>query len=485
MHPTLKWIAGNRRGVALAAALALTLAAGVTSRALATRAPASGTGNSLFAAQGPVRLAGELEGTKLLRGGDGLARLELTIAGQPPEGAAAHRRVPTDVVVILDRSGSMEGEKLDRARAATRALLRELGSDDRFALVAYASDAQVAIPLTAVTRERLGALDERINSLEVQGGTNISAGLDLGVATALASHSAGRTARVIVISDGQANQGDVTLEGLAGRAQRAAEHACVVSSIGVGADFDERVMSALADSGTGNFYYLDERRDLASIFAREFDAARATVASALQVEVTPAPGVRLVDAAGYPLEARGDSVVFSPGALFAGQERRIWLTLSVPDRGAAEQTLGKFALRYDRDGEHESLELPGAFRVAWAEREADVVHALSPAAWERSVAQESFGQLEDRVAELVRSGDRQRALDEVRHFYTRVGSLNATVASAPVAKKLEEAKALERDVQDAFTGENQAAKQNELSKAKLESGTDTRRKGAKAQGVAK
>jgi Ca-activated chloride channel family protein len=387
--------------------------------------------------------------------------------------------VPSDVLVILDRSGSMEGEKIEHARAAVRELLRQLGPDDRFALVSYASEARVDVPLSGVSR----TLEAVVDGITASGGTNLSGGLDLGIESVLAGRAKlGRASRVIVISDGLANEGDSSREGLVSRVRRAAQREWVVTAVGVGSDFDEQLMGALADAGTGNFYYLDQSRDLASVFAREFDAARGTVASALEIEIAPAPGVRVVDAAGYPLETRGGAVWFAPGALFAGQERRIWVTLRVPE-GAGEQSLGKVTLRYEREGQRESLELPDSFRVAWADRPADVAKSLSPEAWERSVAQESYGELEGRVADLVKSGRRDEAKGLVSEFRQRVGSMNATVNSAPVSKKLEEAKSLDAEIDDAFSGAGQADKQNRLSKSKLQSGKDARRAGAKAQAV--
>jgi Ca-activated chloride channel family protein len=484
METTLSWITRHRRGAVLGAALALTLAAGVTSRALATRGVEAlgGAGSALFAAQGPVRLSGELEGTKLLRGGDGLARLELSISGHSDEPAATARRLPTEVVVVLDRSGSMEGEKLLRAKAATRALLRELGPGDLFELVAYANEAVVVVPPTAVTRENLASLDARIDAVAVDGGTNIAAGLDLGMQGVRARSSDGGAARLILISDGMANVGDTSLSGLTGRARETARSG-VVSAIGVGSDFDERVMAAIADAGTGNFYYLDEQRDLARIFAHELGAARTTVASALQVEIRPAPGVRVVEAAGYPLERDGDIVRFSPGALFDGQDRRIWVTLAVSESGADAQSLGRFGVRYEHAGRQESLELPESLRVSWADRTDDVVRALSPAAWERSVQQEAYGKLEEKVAGYVRAGEPQRAYDEISSFKSRVDPVNGVMQSPAVAKKLDQLKDLEADVHEAFSGENQPEKQNRLAKSKAESSVDARRMGAKVEGA--
>ncbi|HTO08367.1 MAG TPA: VWA domain-containing protein [Myxococcota bacterium] len=487
MQTTLSWIARNRRTAVLGTALALTLAAGVSSRALTRQmagAPHPGSGGvatSLFASQGPVRLAAELEGTKLLRGGEGVARVELSIAGHSDDPAAL-QRVPSDVIVVLDRSGSMEGEKLARAKTATSALLSEMGADDLFALVAYANDAVVAIPATPVTPANREWLDSSVSGLGVEGGTNIAAALELGLRQVGLQARKGHAVRMILISDGMANVGDTSLEGLTGRAHRASASSCVVSSIGVGSDFDERVMAAIADAGTGNFYYLDEQRDLAQIFTREFGAARATLASALQVEITPAPGVRVVDAAGYPLERDGDTVRFTPGALFDGQDRRIWVTLAVSEGAASPQSLGRFGLRYERDGQRESLELPEALAVSWAERQEEVVRSYAPAAWGRSVVQEEYGELESKVAEYVRQNEPQRALAAIGEFKQRVDAVNGFVQSPAVTEKLGRLEGLEQDVNDAFTGANQAEKRNQLSKAKAESSLDARRQGAKGEG---
>ena len=106
------------------------------------------------------------------------------------------------------------------------------------------------------------------------GGTNMSSGLDLGLDTIDRMRASGRTSRAILISDGLANQGDATPEGLLRRAGRAARGEYVLTTVGVGADFNEYLMSALADAGTGNYYYLNRSDDLGSVFAREFDAAR-------------------------------------------------------------------------------------------------------------------------------------------------------------------------------------------------------------------
>src|SRR3989442_7536002 len=105
-------------------------------------------GGTTYAAPGggPVTFTGHLDRTSVLRGGDGLVRMELAIGGGTDVAERAARR-PTDLVVVLDRSGSMEGEKIEHARAAVRELIGRLGVDDRFALVTYSDAAALAVPL--------------------------------------------------------------------------------------------------------------------------------------------------------------------------------------------------------------------------------------------------------------------------------------------------------------------------------------------------
>src|SRR5262249_31111675 len=138
----------------------------------------------------------------------------------------------------------------------------------------------------------------------------------------------------------------------------------VLSTVGVGADFNEYVMTALADAGTGNYYYLRGGADLASVFAREFDAARTTVASAVAVDIDPPDRLRVVDAGGYPLEQAGSTVRFRPGALFGGQERRVWVTFAVPQSTVGEHDLGRIALGWGDGAARTTIALADVPRIA-------------------------------------------------------------------------------------------------------------------------
>jgi hypothetical protein len=215
------------------------------------------------------------------------------------------------------------------------------------------------------------------------------------------------------------------------------------------------------------------------VFAREFGATRATVASAVAVEIVPADGVRVLDAAGYPLEASGGRVVLRPGTLFGGQERRVWVTLAVPHDRPAEHELGRFALTYKRGDALETLAFGETPKVACVASADDFFASVDVPAWERSVMVEGFNKMQDEVAREVKAGRRDAAHMLMRQFRSDTQAMNARLKSPAVAQKLEAIGELESRVTDAFEGDDQRAKQNALSKGSAAAAYDARRPGSK------
>jgi Ca-activated chloride channel family protein len=476
---------GTRRpGLWIAAALMLLTTAG----ALAAR---SGTGRTdaippaalHYAAplSGPVRFEGALDRGSLLAGGDGIVKLELRMAAEERP-AVAPVRVPTDLTVVLDRSGSMNGEPLAHAKAAVRELVARLSPGDRFALVTFASDGDLRVPLAPVAsgRERFLAA---IDAVRAGGGTAMSRGLDLAaqaLASGRATGGAGRAVRVVLVSDGHANEGDPSFAGLRDRAARAVAGEYVLSTVGVGEGFDEHLMAALADAGTGNFYYLQHVEDLGAVFAGEFESARQTVATALRVAIEPGPGVEVVDAAGYPLERERGRVSFRPGDLFAGQDRRIWVTLRARDGEPGLQELGRFTLAYRAGGDLRELafsETPQVARVAQAK---EFFAAVDQDAFDRQLASDGVGSLKHAVAEAMRVGDLPSAravveefLADSTAFYARMGR------DAGESKAVQEAEDLRGLIDAAVAPSAPAEAPNRLRKQLSVEAVDGRRQGAK------
>lgn len=437
-------------------------------------------GTTHFAAnpKTPVYFQGNLDRTAVLQGSDGIVRMQLVI-GAESRPAVDAERWPTDLVVILDRSGSMGGVKIQHARAAIRELVAKLGPQDRFALVTYSSGAHLAIPFGYARGAAPDAWLRTVESIGASGGTNMSSGLDVAVSAIARTRADGRVPRAILISDGLANEGDASQSGLMRRASSAARGEYMLSTVGVGADFNEVLMTALADAGTGNYYYLESAHGLGQIFAGEFNAARTTVASGLAVHIAPTDGVQVVEAGGYPLERNGGRVTFRPGSVFAGQERQVWVTLRVPNGELGDRALGEFTLSYTVEGERASLSFSEMPVVACVVDKDRFIASVEPSYWERSVVREAFGALQEDVARFVREGRRDAALDAISVYKKENEELNAHFNSPRVRSQLEAAESLAGEVDDAFQGPRQAEKRNRLSKQTSAESVDQRRAGNK------
>jgi Ca-activated chloride channel family protein len=346
--------------------------------------------------------------------------------------------------------------------------------------VSYASDARVDVPLAQVGGWNRAAVLAAIESLEASGGTNMSSGLDLATRLVAAARGAGRAPRVVLLSDGHANEGDASVAGLTARADRAVADEFVLSAVGVGEGFDEALMSALADAGTGNFYYLRDASALGGVFAGEFAAARETVASGLAVRIAPAPGIEVLDAAGYPLDRDGGNVSFRPGSLFAGQERRVWVTFRVPASGAGPFALGGVALDFSQGGARRTLRLDEMPSVALVETEKAFVASVDRSAWEKSASEDELGQLKQRVSRAISAGEPAKAAAEIDGYVVRNAGLGAALGSQVMADRVEEVRSLGVQVEEAFAPSPKApALQNQLKKQLAAEGRDDRRAGSK------
>ena len=423
-----------------------------------------------------VGMTATLDRTSVMVGKDGEVRAELVITA-PTETEAIERR-DTDLVVILDRSGSMQGDKLHNSKDAIGELISQLGPRDRFALVTYSDDAGVLVPLAHASASNKSSWRSTVDRVRADGYTNMSAGMERAFDLIESNRTAGRAARAVLLSDGLPNLGDPSSEGLFRRASRAPRGEYVMSAIGVGEDFNEFLMTRLADAGTGNYHFLANGADLGKVFANELNTARATVASNVAVTIKPAANISVVDASGYPLELqRSGDVVFRPGILFSGQERRIWVTFKVRADNEGTIALGDVSMSYKRNGEAKTIALATRPSVTAVVDKTVYYSSIDKDNWERSVVTEEYNELKTRVSRAVSNGRKDEAMGYLRDYRTKNAEANFHVQSAAVDDNLSELDGLEAEVEEAFEGEDQRAKQNIFSKTKSEDAYKSRRVG--------
>ena len=182
-----------------------------------------------------MQLAGTLSQPKLVQGSNGTVYLDLTIATPATALSSVHRA--SDVVVVLDRSGSMAADnRLPYAKEAVRSIVGRLQADDRFALVTFDSSATVTTALVHVTDAIREQIARQLDGIHPGASTNISDGL-LKAHALLAGSGAERSRRVLLLSDGEANMGVVDPQELGKIAASFSTHGAVLSTIGMGLGF--------------------------------------------------------------------------------------------------------------------------------------------------------------------------------------------------------------------------------------------------------
>jgi Ca-activated chloride channel homolog len=421
--------------------------------AIAGLGEAPGATTRLEASDGTVHLTATADRRAVLQNGDGVVHVEVSVKADAVAGTS--EPAPTDLVVVLDRSGSMDGQKLDYAKQALLGLIERVGPADRLGVVTFDDSAAVLFPPESPTgsaRDRWRAL---VRSVAIGGGTNIRDGLDAGMRLLL-ERSQQRVTRVLLLSDGQDTGGN-SFETLVGRARAIGSKQAVLSTLGIGQDFDERVMTALASAGTGAFYYLAKLEVLPGMLDAELKTATQTYASGAELRLRTGDGVQVSSAGGMPLERRGEELVVPIGSLYAARERKVWLTLHVPTEGLSEHALGELALRYRRSGEEVEVRAAALPKVACLASQDRFEAEIDADVWGRAMLEEELTRAREELGDAIARGtakdvdssvvrvEQQRALAARLGQLAVVKELNVLQSEGDGAKRAQQAAPAERN----------------------------------------
>ncbi len=268
--------------------------------------------------QGPWIHAQPDSDAVLARGGEGFVGVWVDV----PVAAQGRVRAPVDLALVIDTSGSMEGAKIQAARASARSLVQHLADGDILSVDVFSDAARPLIPPVRLTPETRARVLSTLAELGTGGSTNMFDGLQLAemhVAQAPADHP---VRRIVMISDGQANVGPSSPEALGEVAGHALTFGAQVTSLGVGLDYDERTLDAIAERTSGRLFHVGDPREMEGTLEREIALLSSTMADQALIEIVPAPGVEIAGVDGARMEWGSGRVARVPlGALYAGQHR--------------------------------------------------------------------------------------------------------------------------------------------------------------------
>ncbi len=329
----------NRTKAIVVIAALLSLAAILLARTGSTVTPDP----TPVAGKGNVAIGAAPSDRYVLVGGGGEVFLDISLAGLA---RLKPRQLPINLALVIDRSGSMAGQKLEHAREAARAVVSRLREGDRIAIVTYGSDVTVLVPSTLISESTRASVLASIDTIVDRGGTFLSGGLESGRDEVLRHGRGGHVNRVVLISDGQANEGVTGTAELAAMARQAALQGVHVTTMGVGLDFNENLMTALAEHGGGHYYFIESSGAMASIFSKELETMLATVARTASLRLTLEPGVELLDLYGYTFERNGREVRLDLPDLYSGQSRKLIARLRAPADREGKVALARVELAY-------------------------------------------------------------------------------------------------------------------------------------------
>ena len=281
---------------------------------------------------------------------DGASSLDLLLTIATPElpAAQAQPRPPLNLALVIDRSGSMAGRKLSYARKAARFLAGELTTRDRLAIVTFDGEVQVVVPSTPVADPL--AFIAAINTIHSGGCTALFDGWLAGAMQVAEHLEPNALNRVLLLSDGQANEGLTNTAEIAAKVAGLTAKGISTSAFGLGDGFDEDLMGAMATSGDGTLAFIESPGQLPDLYASELQGLANTLGKRVSIGIRTKQGAELVDVLN-DLDTTEAGNYRLPN-LRAGQELNVGVRLQLP-AWMPNQEIASVRLAWDAPGSAE------------------------------------------------------------------------------------------------------------------------------------
>jgi Ca-activated chloride channel family protein len=290
------------------------------------------------AAGNTLTLKAELEKPILPASVKQTALIRITLLAPETDLPEKDRKNKVNLSIVLDKSGSMSSRnKMREARTAAITALQMLRRGDMFSIITYDTSPQVLIPATALTPENRARAIGLIQDIRPEGNTALFGGVSLGANEIRKNAKENFVNRLILLSDGLANVGPSSPAELGRFGASLIKENISVSTIGVGTDYNEDLMTALSQNSDGNFYYVENSADLPRIFSKELGSALKVAAKSIRLKIICPEGVKPQGILGHECRINGNIIEMNFNQVYGGHEKSLILQVEVPPKNAGSQ----------------------------------------------------------------------------------------------------------------------------------------------------
>ncbi len=364
-------------------------------------------------------------------------------------GAGGGGRVPLNLGVVIDRSGSMYDERrLEFVIEAVKFLADNLSADDKVSIVAFADKAKVIItPEAARDSGAIKRAIDDIDLLEIGGGTQMALGMRAAIDEVKKNLSGDRLNRVLVLTDGQTYEETACIDLVEKNRDQIS-----FSTMGVGVEFNEKLLQRLAQDSNGKYHFIGDPAEIANIFEDELQGLRSVSLRNGRIEVTLSQGVQVREAfraspeiyvLGTPLVGEDRKIGYEIGDLQAGVPGSVLLTLVLPPRKPGQVRILQSTFHCEAPGGAEctvACDLTVDYtldRTLTSKRNGRVMNLVD---------QVSIAKLQAKAEEELKAGNVDRAtrlLGNAMQGTQRLGNVKATQALAGLLDQIKKTQTLQ------------------------------------------
>ena len=255
------------------------------------------------------------------------------------------KRTAVNVALVLDRSGSMGGEKIIKTKEAAIAFVNRLHADDIISIITYDDRVNVLLPATKISDRQ--AVIRKIKAIHVGGSTALYAGVAEGAKQLRKFVDKKSVSRIVLLSDGIANVGPSSPNALAQLGTELRKEGFSVTTLGLGDGYNEDLMTQLAIKSDGNHKFLRTNNDIETFFNKELGTLSAIVAKNVSIDIVCSEGIKPLRVLDVEAKIDGQTVHSGFNQIYSKHERYMMLEVEVSTSKVGEsKQLAQVSVKY-------------------------------------------------------------------------------------------------------------------------------------------